>query len=118
MGMVHRMKTTSKLPGTEGVVEEAGLVFHRDILSKVQRYSIPNKLILNLGQTSPKEVSVDKTALVKKNFKFVTIAGVSDKRAIAATFTVPCDRIFLLVQLIYGGQYRDYLTPSIPPLFY
>ena len=60
------MKTTSKLPGTEGVVKEAGLVFHRDILSKVQKYSIPNKLILNLGQTSPKEVSVDKTALVKK----------------------------------------------------
>ena len=45
MGMVHSMKTTSKLPIPEGAIKEAGLLFHHNIVSKVKRHKIPDALI-------------------------------------------------------------------------
>ena len=45
MGMVHGMKTTSKLPIPEGAIKEAGLLFHHNIVSKVKRHKIPDALI-------------------------------------------------------------------------
>ena len=63
MGMVRHMKKTSKLPVPEGAIKEAGLLFHRDIVSKVKRYKIPYALILNLDQTPSKYVTVAQTSL-------------------------------------------------------
>ena len=63
MGMVRHMKKTSKLPIPEGAIKEAGLLFHRDIVSKVKRYKIPYALILNLDQTPSKYVTVAQTSL-------------------------------------------------------
>ena len=74
MGMVCRMKTTSKLPISEGAIKEAGLIFRHDIVSKVKRHRIPDALILNLDQTPCKYVTVAETTLAKKNSKSVAIA--------------------------------------------
>ena len=78
MGMVRRMKTTSKLPIAKGAIKEAGLLFHQDILSKVKRHKIPDALILNLDQTPSKYVTVAQTTLAKKNSKSVAISGRTD----------------------------------------
>ena len=98
MGMVRRMKTTSKLPIPEGAIREAGLIFHHDIVSKVKRHKIPDVLILNLDQTPSKYVTVVQTTLAKKTSKFAAIAGRSDKRSITATFAVTFDGTFLPMQ--------------------
>ena len=110
MGMVRRMKTTSKLPIPEGAIKKAGLLFHQDIVSKVETHKIPDTLILNVDQTPSKYVNVAQTTLAKKNSKFVEIPGGSDKRSITATFAVSFDGTFLPMQLIYGGK----TTQSLP----
>ena len=110
MGMVRRMKTTSKLPIPEGAIKEAGLLFHLDIVFKVKRHKIPDALILNLDQTRSKYVTVAQTTLAKKNSKSEVIAGGSRKCPITATFTVSFDGTFLPMQLIYGGK----TTKSLP----
>ena len=109
MGMVPRMKTTSKLPIPEGITE-AGLLFHYDIVSKVKRHKILDALTLNLDQTTSEYVTFAQTTLAKKNSKSVATAGGSDKRSITATFVVLFDGTFRPVQLIYGGK----TTQSLP----
>ena len=110
MGVVCRLKTTSKLPIPEGAIKKAGLLFHHDIVFKVKRHKIPDALILNLDQTPSKYVTVAQTTLAKKNSKSVAIAGGSDKRSITATFVVSFGGTFLPMQLIYGGK----TTQSLP----
>ena len=98
----RRQATTSKLEIPEGVLKEIKLLFHHDIASKVEKFSIPHSLIINLDQTT----------LAKKNTKTVPIKGSSDKRTITATFPISFKVDFLLMQLIYGGKTRKCL-----PLF-
>ena len=86
MGMVRCMRTTSTLSIPDGDIEETGLVFHHNILSKVKRHKIPDALILNLDQTPSKYINVPQTTLAKKSSKSV------------------------MMQLIYGGK----ATQSLP----
>ena len=44
MGFRHRQATTSKLEIPEGALKEIKLLFHHDIVSKVENFSIPHSL--------------------------------------------------------------------------
>ena len=80
MGFCRGQVTTSKLEIPEGTLKEIKLLFHHDIASKVEKFSIPHSLIINLDQTPTKYVPVGRTTLAKKNTKTVPIKGRSDKR--------------------------------------
>ena len=73
-------------------------------MEKVERYDIPDSLILNFDQTPSKYVPVASTTLATRNSKQVCIKGSDDKRSITATFTITMDGKFLGLQLIYGGK--------------
>ena len=81
-------------------MKEIKLLFHHDISSKVQKFSIPHSLIINLDQTPTKYVPAGLTTLAKKNTKTVPIKGSSDKRTITATFAISLQGDFLPMQLI------------------
>lgn len=103
MGFVRRRATTSKLQIPDGAFKEAKLIYLNDIVTKVNRYKIPNSLIINIDQTPTKYVPVGRTTLAQKNTKTVPVAGSSDKRTITATFSITFNEKFLPMQLIYGG---------------
>ena len=44
MGFRHRQATTSKLEIPEGALKEIKLLFHHDIVSKVENFSVPHSL--------------------------------------------------------------------------
>ena len=90
-------------------MKEIKLLFHHDIASKVENFSITHSLIVNLDQTPTKYVPVGRTTLGKKNTKTVPIKGSSDKRTITATFAISLQGDFMSVQLIYGGKIRKSL---------
>ena len=100
MGFRRRQAATSKLEIPEGALKEIKLLFHHDIASKVEKFSIPHSLIINLDQTPTKYVPVGRTTLAKKNTKTVPIKGSSDKRTITATFAISLQGDFLPMQLI------------------
>ena len=110
MGFVRRRGTTAKLEIPDGVFKEAQLLFTHDIVSKVDKYNIPDSLIINIDQTPTKYVPVSRSTLAKKNSKAVANKGSSDKRSIAATFSISFSGKFLPMQLIYGGK----TTKSLP----
>ena len=85
------------------------MLFHHDIVSKVEKFSIPHSLIINLDQTPIKYVPAGRTTLAKKNTKTVRIKGTSDKRTITARFAIWLQRDFLPMQLICGGKTRKCL---------
>ena len=87
MGFVRRRATTSKLQIPDGAFKEAKLIYLNNIVTKVNRYKIPNSLIINIDQTPTKYVPVGRTTLAQKNTKTVAVAGSSDKRTITATFS-------------------------------
>ena len=109
MGFRRRQATTSKLRIPEGTLKEIKLLFHHDIASKVEKFSILHSLIINLDKTPTKYVPVGRTTLAKKNTKTVPIKGSSDKRTITATFVISLQGDFLPMQLIYGGKIRKCL---------
>ena len=109
MGFRRCQATTPKLEIPEGALKEIKLLFHHDIASKVEIFSIPHSLIISLDQTPTKCVLVGRTTLAKKNTKTVPIKGSSDKRTITATFAVSLQWDFLPMQLIYGGKTRKCL---------
>ena len=92
---------------SEGARKEAVLIFHHEIVSKVEKYQIPNSLILNIPQTSSKLAPTSRHTLAKKNSKHVSIAGSSYKQAITATFGITFSNEFLPMQLIYGGKIQQ-----------
>ena len=110
MGLVRRRGTTSKLEIPDGAFKEAQLLFTHDIVSKLDKYNIPDSLIINIDQTPTKCVPVSRSTLAKKNSKAVTIRGSSDKRSITAIFSITFSGKFLPMQLIYGGK----TTKSLP----
>ena len=109
MGFLRRQATISKLEIQEGALKEIKLLFHHDIASKVEKFSILHSLIINLDKTPTKYVPVGRTTLAKKNTKTVPIKGSSDKRTITATFVISLQGDFLPMQLIYGGKIRKCL---------
>ena len=87
IGFVRRRGTTATLEIPDGVFKEAQLLLTHDIVSKVDKYNIPDSLVINIDQTLTKYVPVSRSTLAKKNSKAVAIKGSSDKRSITATFS-------------------------------
>ena len=109
MGFTRRRKTTSKVDIPEAARKEIEYLFLYEIVNKVEKYKIPDSLVINLDQTPLKIVQCSNTTLAKKNSKNVTIVGSSDKRSITATFSITLSGKFLPMQLIYGGKTQQSL---------
>ena len=54
MGFTKRAATTGRTEIPEGARKEVALIFHHEIVSKVEKYEIPHSLILNIDQTPSK----------------------------------------------------------------
>ena len=98
MGFRRRQATTSKLGIPEGALKEIELLFHHDIASKVEKFSILHSLIIN-GQHWLRKILK----------QFLPIKGSSDKRTITVTFAISLQGDFLPMQLIYVGKIRKCL---------
>ena len=79
MHFVRRTATTSKVEIPEGAKKEAELTFLHRTVSTVEKYKIPNSMILNLDQTSLKYAPCSRKTLAPKNSKHVAISGTSKK---------------------------------------
>ena len=79
MGFVKRASTTSRPEIPYGARKEAELIFHHDIAYKVEKFQIPESLIINIDQTPSKFAPTSSRTLAKKNSKHVSIAGSSYK---------------------------------------
>ena len=118
MNYVRRRKTSSKIDKPQGARKEIEYLYLHNIVSKVEKYSIPSSLIINLDQTPTKYVPVGNSTLAKKGDSNVTITGSSDKRTITATFAITMRGDFLPMQLIYGGKTKQsYPRFKFPPGF-
>ena len=104
MNYTRRKGTTSKVALPDGIRKENELLFHHQIVEKVERYDIPDSLILNFDQTPSKYVPVASITLATRNSKQVCIKGSDDKRSITVTFTITMDGKFLELQMIYGDK--------------
>ena len=100
MHFVRRTATTSKVEIPEGAKKEAELTFLHRIVSTVEKYKIPNSMILSLDQTSLKYAPCSRQALAPKNSKHVAISGTSNKKPITGTFVITLDGHCLPFQLI------------------
>ena len=109
MGFKRRLRTTGKVEIPEGARKETELLFLYNIVSVVERYEIPDSLIMNLDQTPLKYIPAMNHTLAKRNSKSVAIAGSTDKRSITGTFVITLDGRFLPMQLIYGGKTQQSL---------
>ena len=69
MNYTRRKGTTSKVALPHGICKENGLLFHYQIVEKVERYDIPDSLILSFDQTPSKYVPVVFKTLAKRNSK-------------------------------------------------
>ena len=70
----------------------------------VQKYNIPNELIINVDQTPSKYVTTGNIIVVDKNSKHVPKHRANDKCAIMATLTVTLSSDILTFQLIYQSK--------------
>ena len=104
MGFVKRASTTSRPEIPYGSRKEAELIFHHDIAYKVEKFQIPESLIMNINQTPSKFAPASSRTMAKKNSKHVSIAGSSYKKAITATFGITFSNALLPMQLIYAGK--------------
>ena len=127
MGFVRRRATTAKLEIPAGALKEAKLLYLNDIVSKVDKFKIPDSLIINIDQTPTKYVRVGRSTIAKKCSKTVAVSGSSDKRTITATFAITVSGEFLPMQLIYGGKtskslprfkFPDSFSLSVNPTHY
>ena len=105
MHFVRRTATTSKVEIPEGTKKEAELTFLHRIVSTVEKYKIPNSMILSLDQTLLKYVPCSRESLAPKNSKHFAISGTSNKKSITGTF-IALDGHCLKFQLIHGGKTR------------
>ena len=109
MGFTRRRKTTTKVDIPVAARKEIEYLFLYEIVRKVEKYAIPDSLVINFDQTPLKIVQCSNSTLAKKNSKTVTIFGASDKRSITGTFSVTLSGKFLPMQLIYGGKTQQSL---------
>lgn len=115
MGFTCRRKTSTKVDIPVAARKEIEYLFLYEIVRKVEKYAIPDSLVINFDQTPLKIVQCSNSTLAKKNSKTVTIFGASDKRSITGTFSVTLSGKFLPMQLIYGGKNSaKFATISIP----
>ena len=104
LGFVRCMKTTGKVCIPFGAQKEAELKFLHQIVNNAEKHQIPPNLIINFDRTLSKYVQVSSTTMDKKGGSNAPIEGISDKRSIAATFSVTLENKFLPMQLIYKGK--------------
>ena len=109
MGYKRRVATTAKLEIPSGALREAELLYHYDIVQKIEAHKIPAELVIAFDQTPSKFVPVGRTTLAKKGTKDVPLKGMTDKRTMTATFAVSLSGTFLPIQLIYGGKTKKSL---------
>lgn len=83
MGVARRRATTSKLEIPDGAFKEIKYQYLYDIVTRVEKYKIPESLLINIDQTLTKYVHVSQSLLAKKNTKQVTIKGSSDRSTTA-----------------------------------
>ena len=104
MHYARRKNTPSKVEIPDKARKEIEYQFHFDIVSKVEKYNIPDALIINLDQTPSYLVPCKKFTMAPKGSTNVAIHGCDDKRPITATFVITLAGEFLSIQLIYGGK--------------
>ena len=66
MGFKSRTATTGKLAIPEDARKEAELIYLQEILSVVEKHSIPSSLVVNLDQTPSKYVQASHHTMAKK----------------------------------------------------
>ena len=119
MNYARRKGTTSKVALPDGISKENELLFHHQIVEKVERYDIPDSLILNFNQTPSKYVPVASKTLAKRNSKQVCIKGSDDKRLITTTFNITMDGKFLGLQLsLLRYEFQKDFSLSVNPKHY
>ena len=127
MGYVQRRNTSSKVEIPEKAQKEIEYQFHYDIISKVEKYNIPDLLTMNLDQTPSYLVPCKKFTMAKKGSNNVTMHGCNDKRTITGTFVITLSGEFLSMQLIYGSktlqslpryQFPQSFSLSVNPMLY
>ena len=101
------MRTTGKVEIQEGAKKKAELLYLHNIVTIVEKYKIPDSLIMILDQTSLKYIPAMNHTMAKQNSKSVSISGSSDKHSITGTFTITLNGHFLPIQLIYGGKQSE-----------
>ena len=104
MNFVNRKKTSSKADIPDKARKEIEFLFLHEIVTKVEKHSIPPELILNIDQTPSKYLPVGNETLAPRDETCVTIEGNSDKRSITRIFAISLHGDFLPMQLMYGGK--------------
>ena len=104
MHYARRKSTSSKVEILDKARKEIEYQFHFDIVSKVEKYNIPDALIINLDQTPSYLAPCKKFTMAPKGSTNVAIHGCDDKRTITSTFTITLAGEFLPIQFIYGGK--------------
>ena len=104
MNFVKRGKTSSKVDIPDKARKKIEFLFLHEIVTKVDKHSIPPELILNIDQTPLKYVPVGNETFAPRGETSVTIEGSSDKRSITGKFAFSLHGGFLPMQLIYGGK--------------
>ena len=99
--LFHRMKTTGKVKIPVRAQKKAELKFLHQITNNVEKHQLPASLLINFHHTPSKYVQVLSTIMDEKGESSVSIADISDKRSITATFSITLDNKFLPMQLIY-----------------
>lgn len=119
MGYSQRAATTGKLALPKLYVEEKQFSFVHDISKHVRELKIPNSMIVNWDQTPLQYVPAGKYTMAETGSSKIHVAGVSDKRALTAIFSVSLSGNFLPLQLIYPGlTSRSLPTESFPDGFH
>ena len=99
MRFVHRRETTAKLEIPDGAFKEAHLLLTHDIMSKVDKYNIPDSLIINIDQTLTKYVPASRSTLAKKNSKVKIPFSLLPSFTDAAHLWRKNDKIFAQIQI-------------------
>ena len=94
-GFVRRAGMTGKVENPARAKKEAELTFLREIVNNLEKSQNLSSLVLSLGQTNSKYVSMGKTTMAEKGSNSVPISSLSDKRSMTTTFTITLTRKFL-----------------------
>ena len=102
MGYVRRRHTSTKFDVLGVARKEIQYVFLNEIVSNIEKYSIPHAMVINFDQAPLKIVLCGKSTLAKKNSSTVAIAAAAaaaaaagDNRSVTASFSITLTREFL-----------------------
>ena len=104
MNWTKKKGTAGKIEPSKQFLLEEDLTLQKNISGVIVEHGIPEKLIINLDQTTLSYVSPGKCTFDVKGVKTVPIKGIDDKRQITATFAISMSGEFLPIQVIYEGK--------------